>query len=277
MLATTNWKWHALSLVMRTVGRTSTGIDLGYRQGFDSGPMLDYVYRNRPSGRWGIGALADWLYLNTIGWRAIRARKTLLKRVLRAEIAGRARPGAPVVLADVAAGPGRYLLELSQEPRPDGTPLAAQVQVICRDLDRAGLAQGAAQAAALGLTNLRYEPGDATDAASLAQIRPTPAIVVVSGLYELFTDAAPIQRSLRGIYALLPPGGTLVFTTQVRHPQLELIANVLVNREGRPWVMVCRGLAEVEGWARAAGFTVAQSQEEPLGLFGVTVCRKPLS
>lgn len=274
MQATMKFKWQALSLVMRTVGRTSAGIDLGYRCGFDSGPMLDYVYRNRPGGRWGIGVLADWVYLNTIGWRAIRARKALLKDVLRAEIAQAQRawqtPARPVVLADVAAGPGRYLLELCREPE-----LAGALQVICRDLDTRGLAQGAAAAAALGLTNVRYEPGDATDAASLAQIQPAPDIVVVSGLYELFTDPAPIARSLRGIHAILPPGGTLVFTTQVTHPQLELIANVLVNREGRPWVMVCRALAEVEALAAAAGFVGIQSQRERLGLFGVTVCRTP--
>jgi hypothetical protein len=97
----------------------------------------------------------------------------------------------------------------------------------------------------------------------------------VSGLYELFTDPAPIRRSLRGIYAALPPGGTLVFTTQVTHPQLELIANVLVNREGRPWIMVCRSLAEVEGWAAEAGFGQIRSQCERHGLFSVTVCHKP--
>jgi SAM-dependent methyltransferase len=175
-----------------------------------------------------------------------------------------------VVLADVAAGPGRYLLELCREPA-----LAGALRVICRDLDTRGLAQGAATAAALGLTNVRYEPGDATDAASLAQIDPRPDIVVVSGLYELFTDPAPIARSLRGIHAILPPGGALIFTTQVTHPQLDLIANVLVNREGRPWVMVCRTLAEVEGLAATAGFREIRSQRERLRLFGVTICRKP--
>ncbi len=274
MQATLKFKWQALSLLMRTVGRSSAGIDLGYRRGFDSGPMLDYVYRNRPSGVFPVGVLTDWVYLNTIGWRAIRARKALLQTLLQAEIARRL-PDGPVVLADVAAGPGRYLLELCQQPGPDGRPLAASVQVICRDMDRQGLAEGAAQAAALGLGNVRYEPGDATDAASLAQIQPTPGIVVVSDLYELFTDPAPIRCSLRGIYGILPPGGTLVFTTQVTHPQLDLIANVLVNREGHPWVMVCRSLAEVEKMAAEAGFTQIESQCERHGLFGITVCRKP--
>ena len=49
---------------------------------------------------------------------------------------------------------------------------------------------------------------------------------------------------------------------------------MLVNREGRPWIMVCRPLAEVEGWAAEAGFGQIQSQCERHGLFSVTRCHK---
>src|SRR5687767_9205082 len=68
-------KWRALSLLMRTAGRASEGIRLGYRHGFDSGPMLDYVYENRARGSFVFGRLVDRVYLDSIGWRAIRARK----------------------------------------------------------------------------------------------------------------------------------------------------------------------------------------------------------
>ena len=56
-------RWRALSMLMSSVGRLSKGIDLGYRFGFDSGEMLDYVYENKAQGRLGIGALLDRLYL----------------------------------------------------------------------------------------------------------------------------------------------------------------------------------------------------------------------
>lgn len=272
MQHTSALKWQLMSRLMQTPGCTSTGIALGYQYGFDSGEMLDYVYENRPRGQFGIGVLIDWIYLNAVGWRGIRARKALLQRTLRLEIARQG--GEAVTLLDVAAGPGRYLLELCREQQAAGA-VGPALQVICRDLDAQGLAQGRERAAAQGVNNIRYELGDATDPRSLAAVTPTPQIVVVSGLYELFTDATLIQRSLRGIAAILPPGGTLVFTTQVRHPQLEFIANVLTNRHGEPWVMICRPLAEVEGFARAAGFEVVRSEMEPVGLFSVTVCRKP--
>jgi SAM-dependent methyltransferase len=269
------FKWQVMGQLMRGPGALSAGIALGYRAGFDSGEMLDYVYENRPQGRWLIGKLFDWVYLNAVGWRGIRARKALLQRLLRLEIAAAARQARPVVVLDVAAGPGRYLLEVAHELQA-GTDLGpGGLQIICRDLDPRGQARGREQAAALGLTNVRYELGDATDARSLATVDPPPQVVVASGVYELFNDTDRIRRSMAGIRTILPPGGRFLFTTQVRHPQLEFIANVLVNREGRPWVMGCRSLAEVEGLARAAGFEVVRSAVEPVGLFGVTICRVP--
>lgn len=276
MQATVPLKWRIMSGLMNTAGRASKGISTGYRYGFDSGEMLDYVYQNRPSGLLPIGPIIDFFYLNTIGWRAIRARKELLKRILLGEIesASGNHPDRPLHLVDLASGPGRYLLELYQEISQVGKSLNNGLHITCRDLDTQGLQLGKARAEALGLGNVRYEPGDATDPASLSDISPTSDIVVVSGLYELFTNPALIKRSMAGIYDILPPGGKLVFTTQVSHPQLELIANVLVNSEGKPWVMVCRSLAEVEGFATEAGFKVFKSQLESTGLFGITVCEK---
>ncbi|HMA34109.1 MAG TPA: class I SAM-dependent methyltransferase family protein [Chloroflexia bacterium] len=267
-------KWHLLSWLMRRPGRASTGIALGYDQGFDSGPMLDYVYENRAQGRFPLGALIDRVYLNAVGWRAIRARKALLKTVLQLEIAALRGQAQPVVVLDVAAGPGRYWLELAQELQATGALAPGDLQVICRDLDARGLALGRERAARLGVSNVRFETGDATDARSLGAVDPRPQIVVVSGLYELFANAGLIRQSMQAIAGILPPGGRLIFTTQVQHPQLEFIARVLVNRDGQPWEMVCRSLDETAALARSAGFTVLHSQLEHVGLFGITVCEK---
>jgi len=263
-------RWRALSLLLRTLGHASDGIALGYRHGFDSGPMLDYVYENRAGGRFLVGRLVDRLYLDSVGWRAIRRRKALLQEILAAEIARRraAEPSGALAILDVAAGPGRYLLELLKVVGPDG------LTVTCRDLDPAGLERGRELARARGLANVRYEPGDACEPRSLGSVEPPPDLVVASGLYELL-DPDPIRRSMRGIAAILRPDGLLVFTTQVAHPQLELIAGVLPNRHRRPWVMENRPLATVEAWAREAGFAEVASHREPTGIFAVTTARKP--
>lgn len=264
-------KWKVVSLALRTIGRTSDGIALGFRRGFDSGPMLDYVYENRARGRMLVGRLVDRVYLDAIGWRAIRARKEALKNLLSELIVERSRKGLKTAILDVASGPGRYLQETWAELRDGGNP--EDVAVICRDLDPSGLEQGRRRATAQGLDNFRYEVGDACDPGSLGSVTPRPDIVVASGLYELL-DPALIQRSMAGIREALAPGGHFVFTTQSNHPQLELIANTLTNRHGEPWVMVCRSLEETEGWARGAGFEVLGSKTERVGLFGITTCRK---
>lgn len=74
-------------LAMRTLGRASQGIRLGWQTGFDSGASLDYVYENQARGHGPLGRFLDRRYLDGIGWRGIRVRKENLQRVLREAIA----------------------------------------------------------------------------------------------------------------------------------------------------------------------------------------------
>lgn len=261
-------RWRAMRGLMRLGARLSNGIALGFRHGFDSGPMLDYVYRNQAQGTPIIGQLVDRLYLNQIGWRAIRARRVLLERVLHQLIEERRANGDQTHIVDIAAGPGRYLLELiAAVDRGD-------LSALCRDLDPTGQDQGRALADELGLRNVTFQRGDATDPLDLARISPRPDIVIASGIYELLTDDRLIMRSMAGVYELLPAHGVFVFTTQIRHPQLDLIANVLPNRNGDPWIMLTRPLTELETWVKRAGFTGGCSFIEPNGLFSVSVARR---
>lgn len=264
-------RWRILSLVLRTLGRTSNGISLGFTYGFDSGEMLDYVYENRARGRLLIGRLVDRVYLNAVGWRAIRARKEALKTLLSELLLERDQEGLSTTVLDIASGPGRYLQEVCLNLRAQGR--MEGVTVICRDLDPVGVEQGRRRAAEFELTSFRYEEGDACDPASLLTVAPQPDIAIASGLYELL-DPPLIQRSMEGVYQLLPSGGRFMFTTQVKHPQLELIANTLTNRHGQPWVMVCRPLSETEEWARQAGFTLVSSRMDDVGLFGLSLSQK---
>src|SRR5213079_2376093 len=96
---------------MKSGGRLSKGIDLGWRTGFDSGLTLDYVYENKARGLTPLGRLIDRNYLNSPGWRGIRQRKINLETLLRGVIARTQAEGRPVRIVDIAAGGGRYLLE----------------------------------------------------------------------------------------------------------------------------------------------------------------------
>jgi alpha-beta hydrolase superfamily lysophospholipase/SAM-dependent methyltransferase len=253
---------------MKTGGRLSSGIDLGWRSGFDSGLTLDYVYENRPRGTTPLGRLIDRNYLNSPGWRGIRERKKNLETLLRRVIQQVHGEGLPVRILDVAAGGGRYLLE-AMRALPE-IPMTA----LLRDYRQENVEAARRLAAGLGLTNVTSETGDAFDPASLASITPRPTIAIVSGLFELFPENAGVIASLGGLADALEPGGYLIYTNQPWHPQVEFIARVLRNREGKPWIMRRRTTAEMDELVRTAGFEKAEMEVDEWGMFTVSVARR---
>ena len=54
-----SFRFQVIQLGMKTTGRLSKGIQLGWRSGFDSGLTLDYVYANKPQGVTPLGRLID--------------------------------------------------------------------------------------------------------------------------------------------------------------------------------------------------------------------------
>jgi SAM-dependent methyltransferase len=255
-------------MFLKTVGRLSDGIRIGWRHGFDSGQSLDYVYRNRASGITPLGKLIDRFYLSAIGWRGIRIRKRNLEKLVRNAIARVRTESKPVRLLDIASGPGRYMLDILKS---DG---GADISALLRDHNEDGLAQGRALAAQMSLTNVTYAAGDAFDPDSLSTICPRPQVAVISGLFELFPDNALIQRSLQGLSSALAPGGYLVYTNQPWHPQIEMIARVLDNRDHQPWIMRRRTQAEMDELVRVAGFEKISMEIDRYGIFTVSLARR---
>ncbi len=252
-------------LALRTIGRTSDSVRLGYEHGFDSGEMMDRIYQDRASGRFLVGALVDRIYLAQPGCRGLRGRKELLKAALRDELARLRAAGGPLRVIDVAAGPATYLAELLAEPEQ------VDVRATARDLDARGLMRGRGLARSLGVSSITYETGDALDDDGLRALEQ-PGIVIASGFYELLLDDDTILRSMAINRGLLGPDGALVFTTQVAHPQVHLMA-LIPNRFGQPWIIRNRPLADAERLAREAGFRSVTSRMEPTGIFAVSVCR----
>lgn len=255
---------------MKTGGRLSDGIRLGFETGFDSGSTLDYVYRNRSGGITPVGKLIDWSYLNSIGWRGIRIRKQHLERLLTQAMGALRAAGRPVRIADIAAGHGRYVLEAIEgmDRKPDS--------VVLRDFSEINVRDGAQLIRQKGLERIaRFEKGDAFDRQSVAAIAPRPTIGVVSGLYELFPENAAIRASLAGMAEAIEEGGYLIYTGQPWHPQLELIARTLSShREGKPWIMRRRTQAEIDQLVEAAGFRKSGELADEWGIFTVSIARR---
>ena len=253
---------------MKTGGRLSKGIDLGWRSGFDSGLTLDYVYENKARGTTPLGRMIDRNYLNSPGWRGIRERKKNLEILLRRVIEKTHAEGRPVRISDIAAGGGRYLLETMRDLRE--IPMTA----LLRDYKQENVEAIRRLATEFGLTNVTVASGDAFDRASLAAINPRPTIGIVSGLFELFPGNAGVLTSLGGLADAIDPGGYLIYTNQPWHPQVEFIARVLRNREGQPWIMRRRTTAEMDELVRAAGFEKMEMEVDEWGMFTVSIARR---
>lgn len=252
---------------MRTLGRLSNGIRLGLATGFDSGASLDYVYRNEASGRLLLGKVIDRGYLDAIGWRGVRVRREHLRIALAQAAARLQEAGMDLRVCDLAAGPGRYLLDaLSRngiEPQ----------SILLRDYAEDNVEAGRQEIARRGLDAVaRFERADAFDPASIGAIDPAPTLAVVSGLYELFPDNDRVQASLAALGRAMAPDSCLVYTGQPWHPQLELIARTLTShRGGAPWIMRRRSQAELDELVRSAGFDKVEQWIDEWGMFTVSL------
>jgi SAM-dependent methyltransferase len=246
----------------------SQGIRIGLATGFDSGQSLDYVYDNSARGITPVGRIVDRGYLNAVGWRGIRARRANIAAMLREEAGARIEAGEPVRILDLATGCGRYVLDVLADLRED------DVEAVLRDWEPKNLEQGRASAEALGLDTVHFVQGDAFDTESILAVQPRPNIVIVSGLYELFPDNDPLRASLEGVAGVLEEGGAFIYTCQPWHPQVEMIARTLPNRDGQPWIMRRRTQAEMDELVRSAGLEKRAMRIDEFGIFTVSIATK---
>lgn len=262
--------WRTTRASLAWGGKISASLHLGAQTGFDSGSMLDYVYRNQATSNNHLGRLIDRNYLKAIGWRGIRQRKVHIEELLHDAIQRLDAAHTPVHIVDIAAGHGRYILEALAHN-------ADQVaSVLLRDYSPLNVSQGTRLIAEKGLeNNARFVQGDAFDRQDLAQLTPQPTLAVVSGLYELFADNTQVEQSLAGLADAMQPGAYLIYTNQPWHPQLEFIARALTShREGEAWVMRRRSQAEMDQLVARAGFKKITQRVDEWGIFTVSLAQR---
>jgi alpha-beta hydrolase superfamily lysophospholipase/SAM-dependent methyltransferase len=261
--------WFAVQRAfLKTYGRLSKGIRIGWQAGFDSGSSLDYVYENRARGSMLLGRIIDRFYLNNVAWAGIRQRKANIEKLLREAIELVRETGAPARILDVATGQGRYVLDTLASCADQN------VTALLRDYSKSNIETGRMLAARKGLNGVVFEEADAFDEASYESLDPRPNIAIVSGLFELFPDNAPVRRCLEGIADRIEEGGYLIYTGQPWHPQIEMIARVLTNRDGEPWVMRRRTQRELDGLVREAGFEKIRTEVGGRGIFTVSIAKR---
>lgn len=250
-------------LSMKTLGMLSEGIRIGYKYGFDSGISLDHVYKNKARGDLLLGKIIDYFYINAVGWKGIRARRVHMRESLNHCIDALLAEGKAVRIMDIGSGPGRYLLETAKKYE------SKDVKVLLRDYSEANVNEGKAIAKELNVTNSEHMQADAFDPATYSKQSFKPNILIVSGLFELFPSNETVLKAVEGATSILEDGGFIVYTGQPWHPQLEMIAHTLPNREGQNWVMRRRTQAEIDQLFARHGADKFDMKIDQWGIFTV--------
>lgn len=260
--------YSVFSYLLKTVGRASNGVCIGLEYGFDSGISLDYVYQNRAQGRWLIGRMMDRLYLDSAGWRGVRSRKSNLKETLIHVLSSLNDGGIKPVVFDVAAGSGRYLLELQQE-------LKFPFEIIMNDADERVVRYSKEMAVQFNAHDYCHRQDDVFNCDfENADFMGRVNVVVISGLCELYENNNLVQNLLYRLCNRMQHKAYIVYTGQPWHPQLDLIAGILNNRHGKRWIMRRRIQVEMDSLVAAAGFEKVNTISENLGIFNVSCAIK---
>ncbi|MCS6814360.1 MAG: class I SAM-dependent methyltransferase family protein [Cyanobacteria bacterium] len=227
-----------LRVGLQTIGRLSDGIRLGWRTGFDSGVMLEYIYENQPRGITPLGVWFDRMFIAHPVWDGVRSRRQFLIGQLQQALSHYDHP----LVVDLAAGVGSYLFTI-----PPG-----RATIIAGDYEPEAVAQGQDKANRLGRTDITFQRHNAFVLSELASDRAD--ILVASGFFDILTDDQQIQTVLQNGSAITPPGARWVFTIQEHHPDLKLLKQSLVDLNQRPWELVPRPAEQLVAWAEPYGW-----------------------
>lgn len=259
-----NWRYKILSLFLKTAGQLSDGIRTGYKYGFDSGMIMNYVYENVPRGRLYVGRLLDAAFLNQITCKAFRAIKEIQKNMIKSYL--RERGGREAYIVDLASGGADYIYDVLKETNRG-------VRVLLRDINENTLNESRKAAAKLKVEGkISYEIGDALDRESLRAISGNPDLLIEVGLYGIVHDDEVIRKHFFELKNILGPDA-LLFNVQTCNPQIELIARVLKNQDGERCVWHLRPVEQVIGWAEQAGFRSPKVTMDPYGVYAVVMMR----
>jgi SAM-dependent methyltransferase len=250
-------------LAIRTLGRLSDGIDLSFREGFTSGKMLDYIYANQPSGRFLIGRYFDRIFLDNIGWRAIRMRKEHVKLLIKKSIAMNWADKKKTIILDIASGPGKYLFEVIAEAGEK------DMTVILNDIDKRWLSDAQKYAKINHVSCFRFISGDSLNKEFLLSVKPRPNVVVSSGFYDWIDDDNSVRKSICDIYSALPKGGSIILTCQTGHRDLQFVNEVFIGFNKKPLNMIVRKADAIGSWLAKAGFRDIESVSDDWGLYTV--------
>jgi hypothetical protein len=262
-------KLHLLPVyaLMRTSDLAREGIENSGSYRF-----ADHVYRNEPSGRFGIGRALDAVLLRMRGARSMRNRlhHTQQEIVAAARVAhareSATAPGgqlAPFRVLSVPCGIARDLVGAAQRIKTELPGVDARSTFFGVDLDAEPLELS--RAIAGGGDRFVFTRGDALDVNAIPSEMDT---IVSTGLGE-FLDNELLVRFYTNCHQRLRYGGT--FVTSGMQP--DRVADYLMRQLAELHTHYRRG-DELIRWLYTAGFHEVSVRRDDVGLQSLVVARK---
>jgi SAM-dependent methyltransferase len=261
-------KLHLLPVyaLMRTSDLAREGIENSGSYRF-----ADHVYRNEPSGRFGIGRALDAVLLRMRGARSMRNRfhhtqREILAAARTLESRSAADPvavTAPFRVLSIPSGIARDLVLAAQAVKRELPGVYARSTFFGVDLDPAPLELSRDLAGRDD--HYFFTRGDALDATSF----PSELDIIIStGLGEFLSDDL-LVRFYRNCHDRLRPGGTLVTSAM----QPDRVADYLMRQLAELHAHYRRS-DEIIRWLHAAGFQEVSTRQDDVGLQTLVVARR---
>ncbi|WP_022818893.1 alpha/beta fold hydrolase [Fusobacterium russii] len=257
--------YSAQKTALKYLGFLSNGMNLGLKYGFDSGISLDYIYKNKAGGKFFIGKILDRFYLNQIGWKGIRERKTNLLKLLRKAIHNINKE--KINILDIAGGTGNYLFDIKRE--------FPNTNILINEFKKTNIDLGEKIIQENNWEDIDFVNYDCFDGETFKKINFIPDIIVISGIFELFSDNTMLLNSIKGLAEISENNTYLIYTGQPWHPQLAQIAFVLNSHkdEEESWIMRRRSQRELDSLFRANKFIKKEMLIDNSGIFTVSLAK----
>ena len=233
--------------------------------------FADHVYRNEPSGRFGVGRALDAVLLRMRGARSMRNRFhhaqheiiAAARALMARAAADHAMANAPFRVLSVPCGIARDLVLAARVVEREIPELFERSTFFGIDLDPSPLELSRALAGSDD--HFFFTRGDALDPA----IYPSELdVITATGLGE-FLDDELLVRFYRNCHEHLRAGGA--FVTSAMQP--DRVADYLMRQLAELHTQYRRG-DEIIRWLHEAGFHEVSTRQDDVGLQTLVVARK---
>lgn len=247
-----DFKWHLLFLFLSDYGR-----EIMERK-YDAF-TTDRAYENRPSGRWLIGKLVDWVVLQQDTHVALRQRlAAVVEELVGVTLEFRNAGANPVRVVSGPCGLARDLRLTWKRLEETGKAPRGWLQLVGLDLDFTGEVLPAVQRLAdKAQVPITVDKQDLLDTARLKErFKGQPVHVFLSIGLTVWLDPSELEQMLGAIHALLEPGGLLLVDNFRPHASSRYLEDFEINAR-------YHSDPEFESQLRNAGFALEKKIETP--------------